>query len=203
MNIIFICYPNLFKCYSKFERKVFNILKNLDLKATTILYTDDSNNFINEFAKKNLLELKQYSNWFMIEKELTHAIIFDDGEEFPETTQAIRAKGIPLRVIKIKITRVINIKIDTKYGKQKSNTKYEYIGRGSYWGNPHSMYEKGENRDEVIRKFKYDFDFNKFPYIEKSEVYKLAGKRLGCFCKPAKCHGDILAEYLNAWDDGE
>ena len=38
---------------------------------------------------------------------------------------------------------------------------------------------------------------------EKSEVYKLSGKRLGCFCKPMECHGDVLADYLNSWDDGK
>lgn len=25
----------------------------------------------------------------------------------------------------------------------------------------------------------------------------LKGKKLGCFCKPSPCHGDIIAEYLN------
>ncbi|MEP0357399.1 DUF4326 domain-containing protein [Paraglaciecola sp.] len=39
--------------------------------------------------------------------------------------------------------------------------------------------------------------------MEKAEVYKLAGKRLGCFCKPSACHGDVLADFLNSWDDGK
>ncbi|WP_219821312.1 DUF4326 domain-containing protein [Methylobacter tundripaludum] len=29
-----------------------------------------------------------------------------------------------------------------------------------------------------------------------TELYKLAGKKLGCFCKPEDCHGDILASRL-------
>jgi hypothetical protein len=45
----------------------------------------------------------------------------------------------------------------------------------------HSMFEEGDDREEVIRKYKYDFDFEKFPHIDKSEVFKLVGKRLGCF----------------------
>ena len=65
------------------------------------------------------------------------------------------------------------------------------------------MHEEGDDREEVIRKYKYDFDFEKFPNKEKSEVHKLTGKRLGCFCKPQACHGDILADYLNSWDDGK
>jgi hypothetical protein len=65
------------------------------------------------------------------------------------------------------------------------------------------MFEEGDDREEVIRKYKYDFDFEKFPHIDKSEVHKLAGKKLGCFCKPATCHGDILADFLNEYDDGK
>ncbi len=98
---------------------------------------------------------------------------------------------------------MINIKRDVEFASEKSTPKYEYIGRGSYWGNPHSMYEEGDSREEVIRKYKYDFDYEKFINKEKSEVYKLAGKRLGCFCKPQSCHGDVLADFLNSWDDGK
>lgn len=201
MNTVLICYPELFKSYSKFERKVSNILKNLD--SLSILYVNDFNEFIATFANDNSYKTEKVSDWLLTFEKITHAIIFDDGEEFPEITNKIRESHLPMRIIKIKITRVINIKNETEYARQKNNSKYEYIGRGSYWGNPYSMYEKGEGRDEVIRKFKYDFDFNKFPYKDKSEVFKLAGKRLGCFCKPASCHGDVLAEYLNEWDDGE
>ncbi|WP_261928243.1 DUF4326 domain-containing protein, partial [Vibrio aestuarianus] len=59
------------------------------------------------------------------------------------------------------------------------------------------------DRDEVIRKYKYDFDYDKFINVDKSRVYDLAGKRLGCFCKPQSCHGDVLADFLNSWDDGK
>ena len=65
------------------------------------------------------------------------------------------------------------------------------------------MYEGEDDREEVIRKYKYDFDYEKFPNKAKSEVCKLAGKRLGCFCKPQACHGDVLVDFLNSWDDGK
>lgn len=29
-------------------------------------------------------------------------------------------------------------------------------------------------------------------------VEELRGKRLGCFCKPKACHGDIIVEYLES-----
>jgi hypothetical protein len=139
---------------------------------------------------------------------ITHAVVFDDGESFTKEIHDIQNMSIPLRLIKIAVTRVINIKSETQYANVKSTPNYEYIGRGAYWGNPYSMYETIEDSDEdpreaVIRMYKYDFDYDKFLNIEKNKVYELAGKRLGCFCKPYACHGDVLADYLNQWDDGK
>ena len=82
----------------------------------------------------------------------------------------------------------MNINKDIQYKNLKSTPSYEYIGRESYWGNPYSIYEEGEDREEIIRKYKYDFDNDKFPNKDKSQVYKLSGKRLGCFCKPEPYH---------------
>ena len=111
--------------------------------------------------------------------------------------------NINTRFIKINITRVVNITKQTEFKNLKSTPSYEYIGRGSYWGNPYSMYENGDDRDEVIRKFKYDFDFDKFLNVKKEDFIHLKGKKLGCFCKPQACHGDVIADYLNSLDDGE
>lgn len=30
-----------------------------------------------------------------------------------------------------------------------------------------------------------------------ANLYRLQGKRLECFCKPAACHGDVLAEMVD------
>lgn len=30
----------------------------------------------------------------------------------------------------------------------------------------------------------------------------IRGKVIACHCKPAACHGDVLATYLNSQDDG-
>jgi len=32
----------------------------------------------------------------------------------------------------------------------------------------------------------------------KRRIHLLKGLRLGCFCKPKPCHGDIIVEYLNS-----
>ena len=200
MNLL-ILYPKDFNCYSKFERKIKNILSNKIPQAIT--YMSDPNNFINAYVNEFLANVIIIQADKLEVSNITHAIIFDDGEEFPNEIIRLKEEEITIRRIKIKITRVVNLKNEPQYKKSKSTETYEYIGRGSYWGNPHSMYEKGESREEVIRKFKYDFDFDKFIKIQKTEVYKLAGKRLGCFCKPSVCHGDVLADFLNSWDDGQ
>lgn len=201
MNNVIIFYPRLFNCYPKFFRKVRKIISNMD--AVSLFYFDDPNQFIKRFKNdtSNVISICEAKEWETV--DITHAIMFDDGEEFEDELNYINAEKILLRLVKISITRVVNIKVEANYQGLKSTPEYEYIGRNSYWGNPYSMYEDGDDREEVIRKFKYDFDFEKFPKKEKKEVYKLIGKRLGCFCKPLACHGDVLADYLNSWDDGK
>ncbi|WP_420389361.1 DUF4326 domain-containing protein [Marinobacter sp.] len=201
MANILVIYPKPFNCYSKFSRKVKKISSNLG--HVTLVFQEDPNGFIQKVCEENSPAIvgRKLSNWTT--SDFTHAIVFDDGEELAEETLELKSSGKPLRIIKVAITRVVNIKNEPKYQAKKSTPNYEYIGRGSYWGNPYSMYEDGEDREEVIRKFKYDFDYEKFPNKEKSQVYKLAGKRLGCFCKPKACHGDVLADFLNSWDDGK
>lgn len=87
------------------------------------------------------------------------------------------------------MTRVVNIRAGEPYD--------VYIGRGSKWGNPFS-HKSGTtaqfvvaSRDEAIERYR--------SYIaDRSELmealHELKGKTLGCFCKPAGCHGDVLAE---------
>ncbi|UPR31029.1 DUF4326 domain-containing protein [Vibrio crassostreae] len=201
MTRVLILYPEAFKSYSKFYRKVEKILSNIE--EVTIVYPHDLNGYISKVAQElpMIVDSVEKLNWS--EGDITHGIVFDDGEEFGGEVSELSSQNIPLRVIHIKITRVINIKKEPIHQEQGDSTIYQYIGRGSYWGNPYSMLDGHGDRNEVIRKFKYDFDFEKFPNLDKNKVYELAGKRLGCFCKPEACHGDVLADYLNSWDDGK
>lgn len=201
MANVLILYPELFNCYSKFSRKVEKIISSLG--EVTLFCASDPNELIKNYCNDKAIDYLISEKAELEIDKATHAIIFDDGEEFIEETEKLKLDGKPLRIINIAITRVINIKTEPEFQSEKSTPGYEYIGRGSYWGNPYSMYEEGDDREEVIRKYKYDFDYEKFPNKEKSEVYKLAGKRLGCFCKPQACHGDVLADFLNSWDDGK
>ena len=200
MKKLLVYYPKLFNCYSKFERKLINLTSNID--RLNVIFQEDPNSFIAEVCKK-FPNFDIGSNLQNVDlKEIEYAIIFDDGECFTEEIEKLNNANVVLRVVKIKITRVINIHKEPELQSQRSSSSYEYIGRGSYWGNPYSMFENGDSREEVIRKYKYDFDYDKFPNKSKNKVYELAGKRLGCFCKPAACHGDVLADYLNSLDDG-
>lgn len=207
MNKVLILYPLLFKCYSKFHRKIERIISRLD--NVTLVFLNDPNNYIEQFVQEGnfMVGIEKLHKWTL--DDISYAIIFDDGEEFPEKKAELEIKKIPLRYIFIPITRVININKETEYKSQKNSSDYAYIGRGSKWGNPYSIYEeneleKGESaRDEVIRKFKYDFDNNKMLKQDRNQVFKLIGKRLGCFCKPESCHGDVIADFLNSWDDGK
>jgi hypothetical protein len=66
-----------------------------------------------------------------------------------------------------------------------------HIGRGSIWGNPFVIGRDGD-RAEVIRKYEL--------YLEtKPELIarlpELRGKRIGCFCAPQACHGDVLKRW--------
>ena len=79
-----------------------------------------------------------------------------------------------------------------------------YIGRGSIFGNPMRIGAKVDskpypvNREEAIIWYK-EYFYNRLKTSDefKRAVETLRGKRLGCFCKPLACHGDIIKEYLD------
>ncbi|MOA47643.1 hypothetical protein D3C78_1702960 [compost metagenome] len=72
-----------------------------------------------------------------------------------------------------------------------------YIGRGSIYGNPFSHMDgtkalyKVDTREEAIEKYR-EWVVNQPDII--NNLHKLKGKVLCCYCKPAACHGDVLAE---------
>lgn len=75
-----------------------------------------------------------------------------------------------------------------------------YIGRAcnmggwklpqSKWHNPYSVKEYG--RDGALERFRAYIESNENHLLD--DLHELSGKRLGCWCKPAPCHGDILRE---------
>jgi hypothetical protein len=72
-----------------------------------------------------------------------------------------------------------------------------YIGRPSKWGNPCKL-KKGQSRETAIKQYRQWL--MKQPKL-LAQVHELRGKVLGCWCKPALCHGDVLAELADAHTD--
>ena len=76
------------------------------------------------------------------------------------------------------------------------NVHYEecdvLIARPSKWGNPFQIGRDGD-REQVIRK--YEVHIRRRPDL-LAALPELAGKRLGCHCKPKACHGDVLVKLL-------
>lgn len=65
-----------------------------------------------------------------------------------------------------------------------------YIGRPSKWGNPFVIGRDG-TREKVIQMYK-DWILSRQDLL--NDLHELDGKRLGCYCYPNDCHGDILKE---------
>lgn len=96
-----------------------------------------------------------------------------------------------------------------------TNIRYQdydvYIGRAGhdqdgYFGNPVIRDEKcfvcsethtkpGETIECYRAYFQYRISIDD-EFLQK--IQSLKDKKLGCFCKPHACHGDIISEYLNA-----
>lgn len=96
-----------------------------------------------------------------------------------------------------------------------NNEEYDvYIGRAGkgldgYFGNPIVRGqeccvcgEKHFDNESIVACYRKRFGY----LIEEDEEFaerisQLKGKRLGCFCKPGHCHGDVIAEYLESPED--
>ena len=197
---ILIAYPHEFLCYSKFERKMSRILSNF--RKFYVAYMADSNDFIHRCLASDARVNDAITTSIDAEhlNTISHAIIFNDGESFDQLIDHAKSQRIQSRIIDVGITKVVN--------KDKGEKFDVYIGRGSPWGNPHAVGfgaspgEEQNDREEAIRKFKYDFERG-FLRKSKEDALELKGKTLGCHCKPLACHGDVLAEYLNSLDDGK
>jgi len=78
--------------------------------------------------------------------------------------------------------------------KNKGDEPYQYIGRPSKWGNPFFIGKDGD-RDAVCEKYRTWIVTQ--PKL-MAALPSLAGKRLACFCAPKRCHGEVLADLVEA-----
>lgn len=92
--------------------------------------------------------------------------------------------------------KIVNIKTDP----------YDvYCGRGSALGNPFLL-TKESDRNKVIDQYKEYFykevlvNKNTNMISQLNIIKELSDKgivRLGCFCKPKRCHCDVIKNYLD------
>lgn len=87
----------------------------------------------------------------------------------------------------------------------KNKEEYDiYIGRPSKWGNPFTHHADKDTlakyvvktRKEAVQKFEEWILFGDGKYL-LDDIHELKDKRLGCWCKPKSCHGDVLARIAN------
>ena len=73
------------------------------------------------------------------------------------------------------------------------------IDRRSKWGNPYRMPQDGD-RATVIAKYR-DYILGEPALL--AALGDLRGKTLGCWCKPAACHGDVLVDLCDStnWEE--
>lgn len=87
-----------------------------------------------------------------------------------------------------------------------------YIGRAGkghdgYFCNPYRMTPRrsfeasAKARTESLDRFRAYFlkRLDDDPEFRR-RVLALRGKRLGCFCHPAACHGDVIAQWIESHD---
>lgn len=73
------------------------------------------------------------------------------------------------------------------------------IRRPAKWGNPFRIGEDG-TRSEVIEKFR-NWILTQDHLL--NDIEELRGKRLGCWCHPKPCHGDVLIDLIKERDQSK
>lgn len=176
------------------SKKLDQILKNVD--DYEIVSVNDKHLIVEQYALKRgrRFTAKTVSGRVSARQALagvTYAVAFWSGSDLHEFIFVAAQKKLPLKISPIQITSVVN---------KDSGQPFDiYIGRGSPLGNPFPI-EHGtdKDRDHVIEKYREYFHSQIVTNPEMSKYLEsLRGLKLGCHCKPAACHGDIIAEYLN------
>jgi len=184
-----------------FAAKMDRIIGGL-ADAEVVVVQDNLSIAQNYFSERGLLTRVERVSTRMAAKSLvtvcTHVVVYWGGNDLADIIYFARLLQKHLRIVPLRITTVRN---------KKNVEEFDvYIGRGTRWGNPYEIGRgpEGPSRDEVIRKYKEHFEADILPDPERrAALLSLRGYRLGCFCSPLPCHGDVIAAYLNAYVDQE
>lgn len=98
-------------------------------------------------------------------------------------------------------TKIVNLRKDKCDVKITRTPKNEVPPPPQFgcFGNPYPVEKYG--REKCIEMYREYF----YKKIEEDSAFKeavlsLRGKTLGCFCKPLSCHGDIIKEWLDKYE---
>ena len=110
-----------------------------------------------------------------------------DNSQKPATVQEHPSIVVPLRRVRGAIVQNCDV----------------YIGRSckrggwdldhSDWNNPFTVWDMG-SVDKALQRYEYYIKHERPDLLAR--LPELIGKRLGCWCKPGPCHGDILLKIL-------
>lgn len=93
------------------------------------------------------------------------------------------------------VTVVVNL--SAEHGR---SANFVYIGRPSIFSNPFRIGEDG-TRLVVVAKYRaYAVERMATDPEFAAAVRGLRGRRLGCYCAPGPCHGDVLAELAESME---
>lgn len=96
------------------------------------------------------------------------------------------------------MTTVVNLrkeKCDVKICRTSKNEVPNPPAEGCF-GNPYSVKQHGRKNCISLYREYFNIRIAEDPAFREA-VLSLKGKRLGCFCKPEACHGDIIKEWLD------
>ena len=88
-------------------------------------------------------------------------------------------------------TTVVNIKTHPEV---RSEPDYVPVHRPTFWGNPFIV---GTHGDRTMVISRYEAHVRSNPEM-LARVRTLKDKRLGCYCAPKPCHGDVLARIADS-----
>lgn len=95
----------------------------------------------------------------------------------------------------------------TVVNRRQVKSGYHNIARPSKWGNPfihlktaNPNLTRVETREESVDRYRSYMIFERHDLL--ISLPELIGKKLGCWCHPELCHGDVLLELIDLYEAG-
>lgn len=121
-----------------------------------------------------------------------------ESSKSEETTQQTLSGEPTTEVVNQKHTDEFDINIG-RANHGQNNMNNTPIGEPGWLGNPYPKSDHGRKkcidlfREDFVERLQNDAEF-------RDAIENLAGKTLGCYCKPKACHGDVIRKFI---EDGD